>query len=228
MELLYAQVHREPSPPSARDTSLGPEVDAVIMRGLAKNPAARWDTSTEFVDALAAALSSPVTAASPDKTVVLRPAALPATRPLAPPRSQGTMVMPMPAAPVQVVAAAADGSTAQGPVARPRRRPLMIAGAVALVLVLLLALGVCAAIAAQTPTLALSPSTVVAGGHVLVTGTNVPANKSGEIQLLSQTYRFAFKATASGSVSRVIVVPEDIALGNHTRLENPNLSFFLL
>src|SRR5260370_4426337 len=92
----------------------------------------------------------------------------------------------------------------------------MNGGAVALVLVLLLALGVCAAVAAQTPTLALSPSTVVAGGRVLVTGTNVPANKSGEIQLLSQTYRFAFKATSSGAVSREIVVPADIVLGNHT------------
>src|SRR5713101_8137041 len=64
MELLYAQVHREPSPPSARDTSLGPEVDAVIMRGLAKDPAARWDTCTAFVDALAAALASPAVAAA--------------------------------------------------------------------------------------------------------------------------------------------------------------------
>ncbi len=220
MELLYAQVHREPSPPSARDTSLGPEVDAVIMRGLAKDPAARWETCSSFVDALAAALASPAVAEAvmppAEKTVVLRPAALPATRPLAPPRSQGTMVMPIPAGPVQVVAAAANESTAQDSVAKPRRRPLMIAGAVALVLVLLLALGVCAAVAAQTPTLALSPSTVVAGGRVLVTGTNVPANKSGEIQLLSQTYRFPFKATASGSVSREIVVPADIALGDHS------------
>src|SRR5216684_1332662 len=92
----------------------------------------------------------------------------------------------------------------------------MIAGAAALVLVLLLALGVCAAVAAQAPTLALNPSTVVAGGHVLVTGTNIPANKSGEIQLLSETYRFPFKATSSGSVSREIVVPADISLGDHT------------
>src|ERR1700704_314201 len=38
MELLYAQVHREPSPPSAHDPSLGPAVDAVVMRGLAKEP----------------------------------------------------------------------------------------------------------------------------------------------------------------------------------------------
>src|SRR4029077_5776443 len=54
MELLYAQVHRLPVLPSARFPDLGPAVDEVIMRGLAKDPAARWETSTAFVDALEA------------------------------------------------------------------------------------------------------------------------------------------------------------------------------
>src|SRR5579864_2895999 len=57
MELLYAQVHRYPVPPSARMSALGPGVDAVIMRGLAKDPEARWASSAAFVDALALALS---------------------------------------------------------------------------------------------------------------------------------------------------------------------------
>src|SRR2546430_12490850 len=57
MELLYAQVHREPPAPSSRQASLSPAVDAVILRGLAKDPAARWNSCTEFVDALAAALN---------------------------------------------------------------------------------------------------------------------------------------------------------------------------
>jgi len=92
----------------------------------------------------------------------------------------------------------------------------MIAGAAVVVLVLLLVLGVCAAVLAQTPTLTLTPSTVVAGGRVLVTAGKVPANQVGEIQLHSQTYRFPFKATASGAVSRQIVVPADIAVGDHT------------
>src|SRR6202165_4568270 len=84
LELLYAQVHREPSPPSSRDTSLGPEVDAVIMRGLAKDPAARWDTCSQVVDALATALALPVAAPAlvADKTVVARHDPLPATKPL--------------------------------------------------------------------------------------------------------------------------------------------------
>src|SRR5258708_38535571 len=41
MELLYAHVHREPAPPSASNHALPPRVDAVIMRGLAKDPAAQ-------------------------------------------------------------------------------------------------------------------------------------------------------------------------------------------
>src|SRR5882672_12625595 len=40
MELLYAQVHREPLPPSSRYSLLSMDVDAVIMRGLAKDPSA--------------------------------------------------------------------------------------------------------------------------------------------------------------------------------------------
>src|SRR3977135_469664 len=57
IELLYAQVHRDSPLPSSRNARLSPAVDAVIMRGLAKAPAARWETSIAFVDALAAALA---------------------------------------------------------------------------------------------------------------------------------------------------------------------------
>src|SRR5690349_11266195 len=73
MELLYAQVHREPVPPSGRDASLGPAVDAVIMRGLAKDPAARWESSAAFVDALAEALAPARAAAPVASTLVMTP-----------------------------------------------------------------------------------------------------------------------------------------------------------
>jgi hypothetical protein len=75
MELLYAQVHRDPPPPSTRNSSLDPDADAVILRGLAKDPEARWESSTAFVEALAGALDRPA-----EKTVVMRePAAPPAS-----------------------------------------------------------------------------------------------------------------------------------------------------
>ena len=211
MELLYAQVHRDPLPPSAHDTSLGPEVDTVIMRGLAKDPAARWESCTAFVDALAAALVAPVTAADKASAPVVAAVGVASRTPRE--RAAATLVMPMPVPPRQIAPAGANGSSAK---ATPRRRSLMIASAAGLVLALLLVLGVCAAVAAQGPTLALSPSTVVAGGRVLVTADHVPANKSGEIQLHSQVFPFAFKASASGTVRREIVVPADIAIGDHT------------
>src|SRR5205814_5271315 len=70
MELLYAQVHRQPPPPSTRDDSLGPRVDDVVMRGLAKDPSARWESATAFVEALAAALGAEPSAGS---TMVMAP-----------------------------------------------------------------------------------------------------------------------------------------------------------
>src|SRR5437867_8709425 len=57
MEILYAQVHRDPPPPSSRDSSLGPGVDAVILRGLAKAPEARWESAGAVVEALEGALA---------------------------------------------------------------------------------------------------------------------------------------------------------------------------
>jgi hypothetical protein len=237
MELLYAQVHREPSPPSSHNTSLGPEVDAVLIRGLAKDPAARWESCTAFVEALATALASPATtkipkiapAAGADKTVVLRPTApLPATEALVPAgavavaprpardRAPATMVMAMPVAPAQIAMPVANGSSANGQVTKRRRRSLTIAAAAILVLVLLLVMGVCAAVAAQGPTLAISPSTVAAGGRVLVTADHVPANQVGEIQLHSQLQVFAFRAGAGGKVSRQIVVADNTEVGDHT------------
>src|SRR5205809_4073106 len=72
MELLYAQVHRYPQPPSARQAALGPAVDAAIMKGLAKDPASRWASATEFVDALESALAAPP-AEVLAKTMVMAP-----------------------------------------------------------------------------------------------------------------------------------------------------------
>src|SRR5438445_7513604 len=82
LELLYAQVHREPPLPSSRNPSLSPACDAVIMRGLAKDPAARWESSTAFVDALAAELATR-TGSVAAKTMVMAAAAVASTAPIA-------------------------------------------------------------------------------------------------------------------------------------------------
>src|SRR5689334_21948053 len=78
MEVLYAQVHREAPAPSSRQTALNSGVDRVILRGLAKNPADRWPSATEFVEALETALSDgAATWPTLARTVVLDPPTAP-------------------------------------------------------------------------------------------------------------------------------------------------------
>ncbi len=60
LEVLYAHVHREPPPASSRNPELSPAVDAVLARGLAKDPAARWESGGALVGALAEALAPPL------------------------------------------------------------------------------------------------------------------------------------------------------------------------
>ena len=209
MELLYAQVHREPVPPSSRYPDLGAQVDAVIMRGLAKDPAARWESSTAFVDALAAAL-----AATPaEKAVAARPrfaTTLPLIRPAAAVKAAPrTEVMPRPAA---------VAPTAPMPAARPQpkqrhwlRRAAILAGALLLLVVLF---GVCQALAA--PTLTLNPTSAAPGQEVRVSATHVPANQPGTIEVHSIIHAFPFRADGAGRVNTYIQVPRDIAFGDHT------------
>jgi serine/threonine protein kinase len=52
--VLYQVVHADPPPPS-RFAELGPAVDAVVMRGLAKSPADRFPDVIAFAEALRAA-----------------------------------------------------------------------------------------------------------------------------------------------------------------------------
>ena len=105
LELLYAQVHRYPDPPSARNRSLGPDVDAVVMRGLGKDPTTRWASGAAFVEALQMALMS--RADSNARTVVMRPTAAPA----APVELAPHTVSPPPARARPVSAAPITGAT---------------------------------------------------------------------------------------------------------------------
>src|SRR6267378_1543245 len=91
LELLYAHVHREPPAPSTRNPALNASVDAVILRGLAKDPEARWESATEFVNALSSTLAGEALPA-PDKTVRLAPTVRAAKA-----RVAATVAMAMPA-----------------------------------------------------------------------------------------------------------------------------------
>ena len=199
MEVLYAQVHRYPSPPSARVAALGPDVDAVIMRGLAKDPSQRWESCTAFVDALQGALEqapAPRVAA----TMVMAPSVT-RTKPL----SQPDTVMVT--APVAVAAPPATPPPA-------RRRIDRRIVALAALLLVLLSFGVCA-IAAQATTLSVNPIQAAPGETVQVTATHVPANQVGEIQLHSVVHTYPFRADSRGQVEVDMTVPVDAELGDH-------------
>src|SRR5206468_4113267 len=145
MEILYAQVHRDPPPPSSRDSSLGPGVDTVILRGLAKDPATRWESSSAFVDALAAALRSPATPPPlVAKTMVMAPA-LASTVPIASAAVAERVAAPAPPATVAVANPSPLGSGPAPPPNRLRRVRRRLVIGIAAVVALLLLLGLCQA-----------------------------------------------------------------------------------
>ncbi|HXD81966.1 MAG TPA: serine/threonine-protein kinase [Candidatus Acidoferrum sp.] len=215
MELLYAHVHREPSPPSARNHALGPRVDAVIMRGLAKDPAARWESCSAMVDALAAALARPAEPAV-SRTVVMAP-------PQPPPPPPSALDTPATfAAPTFV-----DTETPSDPIAvaypspppipKPRshrgRNAILIAAA----LVVLLIVGIAGYLTGRpNPVVSLTPSTVAAGDSVLLTASNLPANQSGEIRLHSELRVFQFQTDSYGNLRQSIAIPRNAGIGGHT------------
>ena len=208
LELLYAQVHRDPPTPSSRRPELGPRVDSVLMRGLAKDPSARWESCTAFVTALRQALAS-ATAPAVQRTVMMSPpvAASPPAVDYNDELLPQLMAMGMAAGDLSAVAPA--------PVVKRRshkRRNVLIAAAV----LLLLVVGFLAVAARATPTLSLSSSTVTAGDTVVVTARGLPANQNGEIELLSILRTFPFHASATGNVSVPIAIPLNIGAGDHT------------
>ena len=61
--VLYEVVHHDPPPPSQLIPALGPEIDAVVMRGLAKESADRYPNVLAFASALRAAVHGGAAAA---------------------------------------------------------------------------------------------------------------------------------------------------------------------
>jgi len=212
MELLYAHVHREPVPPSTRNHSLGPRVDAVIMRGLAKDPAARWESGTAMVDALSAALTRrPEPAVA--RTVVMTPGPPPPAAPEAPAAFAAPTFVDTEAPSDPIAVAYPSPPPVPVPKSHRGRNTILIAAG----LVVLLIIGIAGYLSAlPTPVLSLTPSTVVAGNAILVTASNLPANQTGEIRLHSQIRVFSFRADSFGNVRQYVNVPADAGIGGHT------------
>jgi serine/threonine protein kinase len=76
--VAYQHVREDPVPPSAYDETLGPDIDAVVLRAMAKNPANRYQSAAEMrADLLRAAAGEPVQATPLlDPAPALTPAAV--------------------------------------------------------------------------------------------------------------------------------------------------------
>ncbi|MFD8077046.1 ABC transporter substrate-binding protein [Streptomyces sp. NPDC059718] len=58
LSVMYAHVHRTPAPPSARNPLVPPELDAIVLSALSKNPVLRPRSAAEMRDALSGWLAS--------------------------------------------------------------------------------------------------------------------------------------------------------------------------
>jgi eukaryotic-like serine/threonine-protein kinase len=85
------QVSAEPVPPSVRNPEVGPALDAVVMRSLAKDPLARFSSADEFIAALQQARNgiapAPIHNGAPTTGAALLVPPLPLTEPGPPPDS---------------------------------------------------------------------------------------------------------------------------------------------
>ena len=76
--VIYKIVHEEPLAPIQLDSSIHPGLNAVILRGLSKDPGDRYTSCGDFLNALRTYRESPATTA---QTVIRRVSVLPQTRP---------------------------------------------------------------------------------------------------------------------------------------------------
>ncbi len=88
LDVLLSQIHEQPPAPSSINPKLNPEVDEVILRGLAKDPLQRWDSCAEMVAALQNALRP-----TPTLRLVPRPMAEVALLPKATAGARGGQVL---------------------------------------------------------------------------------------------------------------------------------------
>ncbi len=217
LEVMYAQVNQRPAAPSSRAPELSATVDAVLLRGLAKDPKARWESCGAIVAALEKALGAEAGQGA-EKTMVMAPPAPEARTMVAPP--------PAPFAP----APAAQASTMAPPpvglpelryrpgrsavVVGPRRRvgPWLYWAAAALILILVA--GAYFAYASLPPTVSVSPNPAHPGDHLVVSVQHLPANQNGTIQGLGPDH--AITTDIFGNLSLGIDVPDDARPGDYT------------
>ena len=211
------------------------------MRGLSKDPDARWDSCASFVAALEMALD-PATRSTIEQTIAFAPPIpavsaepTPQFRPITPTvRQPATRSI----AATTVVEGAAfrgpDASIAENPPVitregavirkgtpkqrRTRRRALYVSvGAIALILLLLLGTAAYFDITSPT-TLSISKNPAVPGDVVTITAAHVPRDQAGVIELHSLLHTYPFRSDGNGNVTGVVTLPDNIEVGAHRLL----------
>ncbi|HEY3033647.1 MAG TPA: protein kinase, partial [Streptosporangiaceae bacterium] len=152
--VIWAHVEENPTPPSSLQPALPPDIDQVIARALAKDPADRYGTCREFITAARGALGTAASQhtstvlATPAATVLATPAAAAApaartdrdTAPSRPPAATSPAAAPSPARERPPGGPPPAEPAPGGPPApaRPNRRWLLAGlGALALVVLVL-------------------------------------------------------------------------------------------
>ena len=212
IELLYAHVHQDPARPSTLNPQLNENVDAVIMRGLAKEPKSRWATCEAFVTALTSALGAKA-AAMVERTVAMAPPpAVERTIAMAPAAQESDLLFAPP--PVTVPPPVWGPAVAAKRRARRQRTAIIVIAILALLALIAGAISY-AWVQLTMPTFSVSSAITEPGATLAVSASRLPANQVGLIELQSQLYSFWFRADANGSVSERITIPPDIGIGNH-------------
>jgi hypothetical protein len=194
------------------------------MRGLAKDPDARWPSCAAFVDALSAALSNArvsvveqtvAMAHGVASTVPLPGAAPPVVAATATRGATNTQVAATTSAPASTTATPTAATSVLATGGSPSHRVRNTVVAAAFVIALLISGGLAYVVTHLPPAISLSSISVAPGEHLVVSGTHLPANQSGFVQVLSQPYDFPFKAGPNGSFSVEMIVPSGIGFGDH-------------
>ncbi|MEU3462450.1 ABC transporter substrate-binding protein [Streptomyces sp. NPDC006733] len=199
LTVMYAHVHSTPEPPSARNPAVPPELDAVVIAALSKNPALRPRSAAAMRDDLNAWLAAPRSATPappPAPAPVARPA-LPLhpayNPPHTPPHTPVPQLMPpVSQRPGEAYTAPGWGTPPAGPRRGKARRRALIAVAAAVVLTVGTVLAVRFGSSSRPPEHQVTAMDLIdqrhpaTGFNGAVTGTVNPSTvKGGTLKLMS-------------------------------------------
>jgi hypothetical protein len=190
-DVMGAQVHTDPALPS--DSTLGPRAGQVLLRGLAKDPGARWGSCTELVDALGEAPAGTgaiaETATVEDGLAVI-------------PGSITTALVPL--APLTLSA---------------RRHARWLLAGLCVLGALAASVGVTVWVRGQARSVQVSVSSadLRPGDSVMLSARNLPAGQAGVVQLHSDPVQVgAFLADPDGGMRTEVLIPGGTSTGTHS------------